>query len=144
VVVVAENDVLPDMKPGALALKTRRIFAGVGCRKGVSYEEVRDAVRSALAGKDLHIHNLRGLASIDIKNGEHALYKAADNFGVSIALFAADDLDKVAPNKSDFVKEKVGADGVCEPAAILASKGGKLILPKTVYGRITVALAEEE
>ncbi|MBE0446606.1 MAG: cobalt-precorrin 5A hydrolase [Actinobacteria bacterium] len=143
-IIAVVSDEMPDTRPGTLILRTRRVFAGVGCRKDVAFEEVRDTIKGALASKGLHTHNLRGLASIDLKSGERVLYETADHFEVDVTLFPPEELDRVAPNRSDFVKEKVGAGGVCEPAAILASKGGRLILPRTVYGKVTIALAEEE
>ncbi len=143
-VIVVTNDDEIETEEGDLVLRTRRIFAGVGCKKGVAADEVKQAVKASLAGKGLHRHNLKGLASIDIKGEEEALFKAAEDFNVEVLLYPAEELDKVAPNKSQFVQEKVGAGGVCEPAAILASMDGKLIATKTVYGKVTVALAEEE
>lgn len=144
-VVVIVNDV--DAQPSrrdALVLRTRRVFAGVGCRKDVSTDEVRKAVKKALAQAGLRKYNLKGFASIDIKRDESALVETATDYGVGLALYPAEELDRVAPSESSFVKEQVGTGGVCEPAAILASKGGTLTLPKTVYGNVTVALAEEE
>lgn len=142
VVVVVDNNPV-DAGKKALVLKTRRIIAGVGCKKGVTPEEVKQAIRGSLASKGLHAHNLKGIASIDIKSDEEALIKAAEHFNVGVSLYPAVELDEVAPSRSDFVMDKVGAGGVCEPAAILASRGGALIVPKTVYGKVTVALAEE-
>ncbi len=40
---------------------------------------------------------------------------------------------------SEFVRETVGVDNVCERAAVLA--GGSLIIPKTAAGGVTVAAA---
>ncbi|MFW6389717.1 MAG: cobalamin biosynthesis protein, partial [Halanaerobiales bacterium] len=45
---------------------------------------------------------------------------------------------------SEFVKNTVGVAAVCEPAAILSSNNGKLILKKTKYDQVTIALVEEE
>lgn len=142
IVIVSDQNIKTEK--GELILKPRRIFAGVGCQKGVTTDEVKQAVKALLASNGLHGHNLKGLASIDIKSEEAALFKAAEDFNVEVLLYPAEKLDEIAPSKSQFVKEKVGAGGVCEPAAILASRGGKLIATKTVYGRVTVALAEEE
>lgn len=143
-IVAVVDDEKMQLGRGILVLRTRRIYAGVGFQKGVSADDIKQAIRASLASKNLHMHNLKGLASIDIKGNDKALYEAADHFNVAISLYPAEQLDEVAPNTSQFVKDKVGAGGVCEPAAILASKGGKLIAEKTVYGKVTVALAEEE
>ena len=42
--------------------------------------------------------------------------------------------------KSDFVKNTVGVDNVCERAA--AAGGGRIIVPKTALNGVTVAVAE--
>ncbi|MDI6716337.1 MAG: cobalt-precorrin 5A hydrolase [Actinomycetota bacterium] len=142
-VVIIEDDTPVNTDVDALVLKTRRVFAGIGCRKGIRSEEVKRAIRAALASKGLHMHNLKGLASIEHKSDEQGLLEATRHLNVGIHFYSAEELEKVSTNKSDFVKDKVGAGAVCEPAAILASKGGKLIVPKTIYGKVTVALAEE-
>ncbi len=38
--------------------------------------------------------------------------------------------------------EAIGAAGVAEPAAILASGGGRLLLKKVKSGNVTLAIAE--
>ncbi len=143
IVVVVDDKPVETVKK-ALVLKTRRVFAGVGFKKDATPEKIKQAIRGSLAKKGLHAHNLKGIASIDIKSEEEALRKAAEHFNVAVSLYPAVELDEVAPSRSNFVMDKVGAGGVCEPAAILASKDGVLIAPKTVYGKVTVALAEEE
>ena len=42
---------------------------------------------------------------------------------------------------SDSAASRIGLNGVCEPSALFVSKNRELILPKTVYGRVTVAIA---
>jgi cobalt-precorrin 5A hydrolase len=44
---------------------------------------------------------------------------------------------------SAWVREKVGVDGVCEPCALLATFRGRLILPKTAFNGVAVAIVEE-
>lgn len=144
VVVILDDEQVRPKRQDALVLKVRRVYAGVGFKKGATANDLKRALRTALAKRSLHTYNLKGLASIDIKSEDQALLEAAKYFNVEVVCYPAEELDKATPNISEFVKEKVGAGGVCEPAAILSSKGGKLILPKTVYGKVTVALAEEE
>ena len=43
--------------------------------------------------------------------------------------------------RSEAVFKATGANGVAEPAALLASGGGKLIVPKQKKGNVTVAIA---
>jgi len=44
---------------------------------------------------------------------------------------------------SDFVQEKVDLPAVAEPAALLAGRRTRLVLPKRKAGGVTVALARE-
>ena len=57
--------------------------------------------------------------------------------------FPAEALDGVegAPNPSAVVQGWVGTSGVCEPAALLASDMGALLVPKTKTRNVTVAVA---
>ena len=57
----------------------------------------------------------------------------------------ADELNAVPGDftASDFVKERVGTDNVCERAAVLASHQGTLIVTKQSRRGITVAVACE-
>ena len=45
---------------------------------------------------------------------------------------------------SAFVESVVGVSNVCERSAVLASKGGKLLLNKTSLNGVTLAIAIEE
>ena len=49
------------------------------------------------------------------------------------------------PNPSERVRDKIGARSVCEAASVQAalklSTAARLIVPKTVCGNVTVALA---
>ena len=44
--------------------------------------------------------------------------------------------------RSEFVQRQLGVGGVCETAALAAVPDGALVLPKTRFNRVTVALAE--
>ncbi|MGB9793111.1 MAG: cobalt-precorrin 5A hydrolase [Thermacetogeniaceae bacterium] len=138
-------DPLPD---GALCLCPRSLVAGIGCKRGVSAAEVLDAVRFALRQAGRRREGLRGLASHLIKEDEVGLREAALALGVELEFFGTELLQSVAEKlpqirRSDFVKSRLGVEGVCEPAAVAAARDGSLILSKTCVGRVTVALAED-
>jgi cobalt-precorrin 5A hydrolase len=44
---------------------------------------------------------------------------------------------------SRFVAKKVNLPAVAEPAALLAGRRTQLILPKTIFNQVTVAIARE-
>jgi len=129
-----------------LALRPKRLFAGVGCRRGASKQDILDALNAALEGQGgglrLARDSLAGLASIDLKRSEPGLLEAAAELGLGLQFFTAEALDQV-PNAqpSARVKRYTGTKSVCEAAAILASGGGALLAAKTIRGPATAAVA---
>jgi cobalt-precorrin 5A hydrolase len=135
---------------GILFLRPQSLCIGVGCRKGVSCEEVKGAVLTALEESGRALGSVRSLASIDIKSGEQGLLDAAGEFNLPVEFFGRQALLGIRKQREDelsfseFVNSKIGVGGVCEPAAILgAGETSRLILPKRKYGRVTVAIAGE-
>ena len=82
------------------------------------------------------------IASIDIKADEAGLTDCAARLGVPLSFYSAQELAAVPGtfSASEFVREAVGVDNVCERAAVCA--GGSLIIPKTAADGVTVAAAE--
>ena len=71
----------------------------------------------------------------------------ARNNAIPIQFYSAGQLN-AAPGlglaSSRFVQKTTGTDNVCERAAVLASRGGRLLLHKTVRDGVTLAIACEE
>ena len=112
---------------------------GIGCRRGVSLEELEQAL-SVFLPKGLAEVSI--IASCDVKAKEQSLLEFARNHGKSLLFFSAAELDAIhVPNPSEKVKAQVGTASVCEAAAILAS-GGVLLLEKRAFNGVTLALAE--
>jgi cobalt-precorrin 5A hydrolase len=44
---------------------------------------------------------------------------------------------------SDWVRQNVGVDGVCEPCALIACARGNLVVPKTTLNGVAVAIVED-
>jgi cobalamin biosynthesis protein CbiG len=116
---------------------------GIGCRRGVSCEDISTAVEDALKKVGIGMEMISGIASCDIKSDEKGLLEFSEKNKLKIKFFPGEELKEVeVPNPSERVKGVVGAPSVSEAAALLAS-GGKLVLEKQKYGNITVALAAE-
>ncbi len=138
-------DSLPEK---GLCLCPACLVAGIGCRRGVSGSEVIEAVESALRLAGRRRESLRLLASHIVKEDERGLRDAASSLRLKTSFFDSGVLQGVMENNpglqdSGFVKSQVGVGGVCETAALAAATEGRLILPKTRFGRVTVALAED-
>ena len=114
---------------------------GIGCRKGVSLDEIEAAVGGFLPSG---VASVDCIASCDIKAEEAALLEFSRLHGKELRFFSSADLDAVqAPNPSERVKAQVGTASVCEAAALLASQG-TLLLEKRKFGKITLALAGKD
>ena len=114
---------------------------GIGCRRGVSLQEIEEAV-SAFLGP--YFEEIDCLASCDLKADEEALLEFSRSTGKPLRFFSVGELGLVeTPNPSARVKARIGTASVCEAAALLAS-GGKLILEKRKFGNITLALAGKD
>ncbi|MDR1256238.1 MAG: cobalamin biosynthesis protein [Spirochaetaceae bacterium] len=143
--------VLVSMRRGAggddvLQLFPRRLYAGIGCRKGAAEREIAEAFDDALESLGLDGRCVAGVASIDLKKAEPGLLSFCKNRGLTCVFFGASELNAVEGrfSGSDFVREAAGVDNVCERAAVLASGNGKLIKGKTARRGVTAAAAIKE
>ncbi|RBY90352.1 uroporphyrinogen-III C-methyltransferase [Blastococcus sp. TBT05-19] len=109
---------------------------GIGLASGVSAEEVLAAVDAVLPDPRAPVR----LATLDTRAGEPGLVAAAARRGWALTGHPASRLARVAvPTPSAGVAARVGTPSVAEAAALV--EGGSLLVPKTVHGRVTVALA---
>ena len=121
----------------------KMVCVGVGCRRGVSEQKIRDAVLCALKKSDVSPLAIKKMASIVAKKDEVGLLQCARTFGVPFCVFGADELNALSGefSSSAFVSRTVGTDCVCERAAVAASEHKKLLLKKTIFSDVTVAVA---
>lgn len=109
---------------------------GVGAASGVSADEVLAAVDAVLPHGAVDVR----LATLDAKAAEPGIVEAAARRGWPLLGHSAEALARVpVPSPSARVADAVGTASVAEAAALLG--GGTLVVPKTVQGRVTVAVA---
>jgi cobalt-precorrin 5A hydrolase len=123
----------------------KRLIIGVGCRKGTSQEEILEAIDQALKKCECSREDIRCVATIDLKGEEPGLKEACIDLGLPLKVIPMDHIKSFnGPyQRSAFVKEKIGVEGVSEPCALLAGRRTKLIVPKLKRGRVCVAVARE-
>lgn len=126
---------------GALRVVPRRIVVGVGCRRGTDEGDLARAIDEALSRAGVYPQAVREVRSIDLKQDEAGLLSLARRRGWSSRFFSADELRAVEGvfASSAFVERTTGVDNVCERAA--AACGETVLLPKTVFEGVTVAVA---
>jgi cobalt-precorrin 5A hydrolase len=128
----------------ALLLRPKVIVVGIGCKKGTQEPEIRSAIKDFLARNGYSFYSLAALASIDLKRYEAGIIEFCNKESIDFYTHTAAELNEINREPfscSDFVKKTTDVDCVCERAA---AAHGELIVKKTLYNRITLALAVKE
>ncbi|WP_447974032.1 precorrin-3B C(17)-methyltransferase [Nitrospira sp. Kam-Ns4a] len=129
-------------RPPLVLYRPRTLALGIGCERGVTAEEIEDAVHACLARNGLAFGSLRVVASLAHKRDETGLLTFAERHALPLRWYHAHELRAGGgPTPSSLVERHVGTPGVAEPAALLASGRGTLVVPKYRQGRVTVAVA---
>jgi cobalt-precorrin 5A hydrolase len=142
---VTNRQLPPKSQPDKLLLlRPRNLVLGIGCKRGTAAEEIDAFVSSHLKRRLLSRKSLRCIATASVKRDEAGLQEYAGRLGVPLVFFESDELNRTEfPSPpSRHALAAVGASGVAEPAAILASGGGLLLLKKVKSENITLAVAE--
>ena len=121
------------------------LVLGIGCRNGVAVERIAAAVTHALGLLGRSLHEVREVATIDVKGEEPGLLSFCMANELPLRVIASADVAARGwvTTPSAWVQQNVGVDGVCEPCALIASVRGTLALPKTALEGVTVAVVED-
>lgn len=103
--------------------------AGLGFRRNVTIDSLRDAVAAAGGAR-----GLAALATVGDKAGTAALELLARELGLPIKAVPADLLTAIATStQSEFIKARFGTGSVAEAVALAAAgHRARLISPRTV------------
>jgi cobalt-precorrin 5A hydrolase len=130
----------------------KTLSIGIGCRSHSSAEQIEAAVRATLRSQTFS--EIAAIASVDTKAHEAGLLEFCTRHALPLKLFSRAQIAAISvDDPSAAVREHLGIDGVCEPCALLAAAGAfdaadvadahntRLLVRKTVYGGVTVAIA---
>ncbi len=125
-------------------LVPKTLCVGVGCKKGKSFEELRDFLYATMESHSINADLLYSINSIDLKKKEEGLMTLAQYLHVPFTVFSAEALAAIPGSftESAFVEQTTGVSNVCERAAMAgAGKDATLILNKTSRDGMTLAIA---
>ena len=144
----------------------RPFVVGIGCRKGVEEEKVARAVRHALgrvarqarsddaliaralgdSGTAAEFSCVRELVTVDLKANEPGLVAFSQRYGIPLRVIARHQIEARpwVRRPSEWVRQSVGRDGVCEPCALIACGRGTLVVPKTTLDGVAIAVVEDD
>ncbi len=113
------------------------VVVGIGMREGTSTEVILAAIVEVCAEK-----HVTCLTTVDKRASEPGLISAASTLGVDIVSYTAAELAAVdVPNPAEHSLRTLGTPSVAEAAALLASGGGTLTVPKRVLNGVVVAVS---
>ncbi len=142
---VTNRHLPPQTRPdNLLILRPRNLVLGVGCNRGTPLEEIDEFVGTQLRRIFLSLKSVRCVASAEAKRDEPGLLAFAERHALELSFYGSDELNRVTvPSRpSPHAMAAIGAIGVAEPAALLASGGGRLVLQKVKSPNVTLAVAE--
>lgn len=130
-----------------LWLIPRQIVLGMGCRRGKSEAEIEAFVKTQLELLGIPMEAVCALSTIDRKSDEAGFLSFAKKHGLKFVCYPAEKLKNI-PGEfygSDFVKQQVGVDNVCERAAMAAAGAdAKMLLKKCAKDGMTLSVAERQ
>ena len=121
------------------------MVAGIGCRKGVSVEDVLAAIETALEAHGLAMTALSALATAPLKQDENAIVAAGHQLNLPVIVADAAAIEAASSDTlshSDLSQDLAGTPSVSEASALaVAGAGAKLLGPRIVLGPVTCAIA---
>ena len=145
IVFVTNRQLPPRSQPdNLLILRPCNLVLGIGCNRGTPADEIDEFVAAHLRRIFVSLKSVRCIASASAKRDEAGLIAYAARYNIPLEFFESEELNRVAcPSPpSEHARAAIGAVGVAEPAALLASGGGRLMLQKVKSGNVTLAVAE--
>ncbi len=130
---------------GSVILRPRNLVLGLGAMRGIDKARLLEVVEAGLKACKLSIKSVKALATIEARAKEEGFIQASKALGVPLVGISRAGIRGVEGEyqSSDYVKEKIGVGAVCEPCAALAGDNASVIVGKTKFKGITLAVAEE-
>ena len=138
---IIEPPAIAIVPPGvSVLLEKGEYIVGVGCRKGISKEEVLSAIDSALSDAGIGREEVLAYATTCLKKNERGLIDAICEINGNLIFLDDETLKEQNPESPSRAQDKLGLPGVAEPAALALSKRKEIIMNKRKYGGVTVAV----
>lgn len=136
----------PERFEKTLVLVPTILTVGVGCRKHTKKEQLEGAVDALLEQHGFYREAVGRIASVDLKKEELGILQMCEERRLEFMTFSAERLNALEGEftRSDFVRQVAGVDCVCERSALCAAPGGKLLVKKTIFPKVTAAVAAVE
>ncbi len=127
-------------------LRPTTLSIGIGCRKDTTSGEIWAAINDACRKIGRSSKSIAIVGSSIAKQEEIGLLAAVQQMEIPIEFYTNEQLQEEIVlhhlSVSEFVENEIGVGNVCEASALRGGRASSLLLPKTVYPKVTVAIAE--
>ncbi len=132
-----------------LYLRPRTICAGIGCKRNMDADSIRDALLATLKKEGLSPLSLKCISTIPLKADEPGILATARQLGVPLTVIPTADIEALditglGIQTSGFVAKQTGVLSVSTASAYLASGKGRILRDKEKYKGITIALCQNK
>lgn len=140
--IIVTNKLVNKFNIPNIILRPKNIVLGIGCRKGITKEQIIEGIKTELENLNLSQLSLYKFGTVEAKKEEIGIFEAAKHFGCEVEIFSNEEISKVEDKfqKSQFVKDTIGVYSVSEPACHLL--GGRILSGKQKYNGITLSVGE--
>lgn len=123
----------------------RQFVVGMGCKKGTSFEKLKDILEETLRELGIENSEVKALASIDLKMEEDGLLELSNDMDIPIYFYSADELKAVPGDfdESSFVESITGVSDVSARAAKCCGRVGNFALKKKKHDGMTISVFEK-
>ena len=124
-----------------LTLIPKCIVIGIGCRKGKAGAELIEFAKEVMAELSLDMRSVAAVTSIDLKKDEEGIIELSWELGADFYTYSNEVLMQQEGEftASDFVKDAVGADNVCE-RSLMAYGCQRIVMKKRAKNGMTLAI----
>ena len=127
-----------------LKLIRKNIILGMGCRKDVDKDKVKNFVVDTLRKYNIDLRSVKSISTVEVKKDERALIALSEFLNCPMEIHSLKEIEEIEHKYkgSDFVKKSIGVRAVCEPCVELA--GGELLTDKISFEGITLCIGRIE
>jgi len=126
-----------------LAFRPQSLTLGVTCKRGIGSQELEQCVHRLFRKHGLSTLSLTAVASCVWLREEASLHYLADRYEIPLLTYSADKLRIVQPTlfEGDCATRLPPLSRLCEPAAMLAAGVRELVVPRTRFRHLALAVA---
>ncbi|MBN2734006.1 MAG: cobalt-precorrin 5A hydrolase [Methanomicrobiaceae archaeon] len=124
----------------SILLKKGEYIVGLGCRRGISEDEILSAINEALLMSGINNDEIFAYATTKLKEDEEGLINAINSINGNLVFLDDNAINSEIPLSPSRAFDKIGLYSVAESSALALSKRKEIIMKKQIFGRVTVAI----